>query len=35
MCLLLMELGMEDVNGNAMCNDGTLWDILCEFSAAQ
>ena len=25
---------MEDVNGNEMCTDGTLWDILCEICAA-
>ena len=29
---LLMELEkeVEDVNGNEMCTDRTLWDILCE-----
>ena len=34
MWLLLMELEKEvaDVNGNEMCTDRTLWDILCEMS---
>jgi hypothetical protein len=33
--LLLVELEkeVEDVNGNEMWTDRTLWDILCEMSA--
>ena len=35
MWLLLIEMEKEvaDVNGNEMCTDRTLWDILCEMSA--
>jgi hypothetical protein len=35
MWLLLIELEKEvaDVNGNEMCTDRTLWNILCEMSA--
>jgi hypothetical protein len=33
--LLLIELEkeVEDVNGNTMCTDRTLWDFLCEMPA--
>ena len=36
-CLLLMELEqeVEDVNGNEICTDRTLWDTLYERSAPQ
>ena len=32
MCLLLidMEKEVQDVKGNEMCTDRTLWNILCE-----
>jgi len=35
MCSLWMKLEKEvaDVNGNKMCTDRTLWNILCEMSA--
>jgi len=28
--LMELEKEVEDVNGNEMCTDRTLWDILCE-----
>jgi hypothetical protein len=34
MWLLLMELEkeVEDENGNEICTDRTVWDILCEMA---
>jgi hypothetical protein len=28
-----MEKKVQDVNGNEMCTDGTLWNILYEMTA--